>query len=52
MSNEKDYISKNHIIIDNGSGYIKAGLSDEEGARAVFPTIVGYQKVECIQNLQ
>ena len=44
MSNEKDYISKNHIIIDNGSGYIKAGLSDEEGARAVFPTIVGYPK--------
>ena len=38
--------SKPNIIIDNGSGYIKAGFSSEktEGPRAVFPTIIGYQK--------
>ena len=36
--------SKPHIIIDNGSSYIKAGLSGDEGPRAVFPTYVGYPK--------
>ena len=35
---------KPHVIIDNGSGTIKAGLSWEEGPRAVFPTCVGYPK--------
>ena len=33
-----------HIIIDNGSGYCKAGLSEEEGPRAVFPSYIGYPK--------
>ena len=33
-----------HIIIDNGSSYIKAGFSGEEGPRSVFPTCVGYPK--------
>ena len=33
-----------HIIIDNGSSYIKAGLSSDEGPRSVFPTCVGYPK--------
>ena len=36
--------SKPHIIIDNGTGYCKAGLSGEEGPRAVFPPCVGYLK--------
>jgi len=35
---------KPHLIIDNGSGYIKAGFSGEEGPRAVFPGIVGRPK--------
>ena len=35
---------KPHVIIDNGSGYIKAGFSGEEGPRAVFPGIVGRPK--------
>ena len=35
---------KPHIIIDNGTGYIKAGLSGEEGPRSVFPSCVGYPK--------
>ena len=39
-----DYEYTPHIIIDNGSGYIKAGFSDEEGPRSVFPAIVGYPK--------
>ena len=40
---DDDY-NKPNIIIDNGSGFIKSGLSGEEGPRAVFPTIVGYPK--------
>lgn len=36
---------KPHLIIDNGSGYCKAGFSGEEGPRAVFPCIVGRPKV-------
>ena len=36
--------TKPHIIIDNGTGYCKAGLSGEEGPRAVFPACVGYPK--------
>ena len=36
--------SKPNIIIDNGSGYCKAGFSGEEGPRAVFPAIVGRPK--------
>ena len=44
MAEEGDGESKPHIIIDNGTGYCKAGLSGEEGPRAVFPACVGYPK--------
>ena len=36
--------SKPNIIIDNGTGYWKAGFSGEEGPRAVFPALVGRPK--------
>lgn len=39
------YEEKPHLIIDIGSGYVKAGFSGEEGPRAVFPSIVGRPKV-------
>ena len=32
------------IVIDNGSGMMKAGFAGEEAPRAVFPTIVGRPK--------
>lgn len=32
------------IIIDNGSGMVKAGFAGEEGPRSVFPAIVGRPK--------
>ena len=32
------------IIIDNGSGMIKAGFAGEDAPRAVFPAIVGRPK--------
>jgi len=37
--------TQTHIVIDNGSAYIKAGLSGEEGPRAVFPNLLGKLKV-------
>ena len=43
---EEEGESKPHIIIDNGTGYCKAGLSGEEGPRAVFPACVGYSKYD------
>lgn len=33
--------SQVHIVIDNGSGYIKAGFSGEEAPKCVFPSICG-----------
>ena len=44
MAEEEGGEAKPHIIIDNGTGYCKAGLSGEEGPRAVFPACVGYPK--------
>ena len=43
MSEEEE---RPNIIIDNGTGYCKAGFSGEEGPRAVFPACVGYSKYE------
>ena len=43
MAEEEGEI-KPHIIIDNGAGYCKAGLSGEEGPRSVFPSCIGYPK--------
>ena len=40
---EEDEINP-HIIIDNGSGYFKAGFSGDEGPKLVFPSCVGYPK--------
>ena len=40
----KEQESNPPIVIDIGSGYIKAGIGGEEGPRCVFPTIVGYPK--------
>lgn len=34
------------VIIDNGTGYIKAGFSKEEGPRVVFPTLIGRHKLQ------
>ena len=36
------------IVIDNGSGYCKAGFSGEEGPRTVFPTLIGRAKSQLI----
>ena len=36
------------VVIDNGSGMCKAGLSGEDAPRAVFPAITGTAKSESI----
>ena len=40
----KEQESNPPIIIDIGSGYIKAGIGGEEGPRCIFPTCIGYPK--------
>ena len=32
------------LVIDNGSGFIKAGFSGEEAPRCIFPSIIGKPK--------
>jgi actin-related protein len=32
------------VIIDNGSGTVKAGFASEDAPRAVFPSVVGRPK--------
>ena len=34
-----------HIIIDNGSGYVKAGISGEKKPSVVIPSYIGYPKL-------
>ena len=35
-----------HIVIDMGTGYIKAGFSGEDLPRVVIPTVVGERIIE------
>ena len=41
---DSNYSETEHIIIDNGSGYCKAGLSGEYEPRAVFSSCIGEPK--------
>merc|ERR1712032_1132635 len=34
------------LVVDNGSGMVKAGFSGDDAPRAVFPSIVGRPKVK------
>jgi len=38
------------IVIDNGTGMIKAGISNEEAPRACFPTLIGRPKYNMIMH--
>ena len=33
-----------HVVIDNGTGFMKGGFSGENAPRAVFPTLIGIPK--------
>lgn len=32
------------IVIDNGSGFVKAGFADDDAPKFVFPTVIGVPK--------
>ena len=34
------------LVVDNGSGMVKAGFSGDDAPRSVFPSIVGTPKVK------
>jgi len=41
---DDDYESGRPVVIDNGSGRMKAGFADDEAPRVVFPSVVGRPK--------
>eukprot|EP01083_Nonionella_stella_P305652 1067110_1 len=43
-SDEDEETCTQALVIDNGSGLIKAGFSGDDAPRAVFPTIVGHPR--------
>jgi actin-related protein len=44
LNNRKMEDSSSAIIIDNGSGYIKAGVAGDDAPKACFPTLIGRPK--------
>ena len=36
------------VVIDNGSGFMKAGLAGEDAPRSQFPSVVGKPKMPSI----
>ncbi|CAF0773171.1 unnamed protein product [Rotaria sordida] len=40
----------NPIVIDNGSGMIKAGFSGEDAPRTIFPTVIGRSRYNTIMT--
>lgn len=47
MTEEKEGIIKSNVILDPGSGYIKAGFAGEENPSVIFPSCVAYPKKAC-----
>merc|ERR1719203_216266 len=39
-------VGANAVVIDNGSGNIKAGVAGDDAPRSVFPSVVAYPKYE------
>lgn len=35
-----------YVVLDNGTGFVKAGFSGEDLPRCVIPTVVSSQKIE------
>ena len=44
--NDNEENDKPPIIIDNGTGFCKAGFGEEEGPRIIYSSIIGYPKNE------
>jgi actin-related protein len=43
---ETVFDQKEFVVIDNGTGFIKAGFSGEDLPRCVIPTVVGMKEIE------
>ena len=44
-------VNKNHIIMDNGSGYLKMGFAGDQFPRCTIPTIVGTPELRSGQQV-
>ena len=50
MFDDDDGVAMPHIVIDNGSRYIQAGFSSEDGPRVVISSCVGHPKYSSNTN--
>lgn len=50
MSNQYDEPEINSVVIDNGSGMVKAGFAGDDAPRAVFPSLIGRPKYEAVMT--
>lgn len=41
-----------YVVVDVGTGYIKAGFSGEDYPRVIIPTVMGEKVIEIDDNLQ
>lgn len=48
MDTFSEAMTKNPLVIDNGSGYIKAGLTGEEKPTCIIPSFVGRAKHKAV----
>jgi len=46
IQKKRGTIGVNAVVIDNGSGNIKAGVAGDDAPRSVFPSVVAYPKYE------
>ena len=46
MNNYNDMDDVTAVVMDNGSGMVKAGFAGDDAPRAVFPAIVGRPKYQ------
>jgi len=51
-STENDSEEMSNVVIDNGSGMVKAGFAGDDAPRAVFPSIVGRPRhTQCMMGM-
>jgi actin beta/gamma 1 len=46
IKKKRGSVGVNAVVIDNGSGNIKAGVAGDDAPRSVFPSVVAYPKYE------
>ena len=51
MSNYNNTDEVTAVVMDNGSGMVKAGFAGDDAPRAVFPAIVGRPKYQVSRKI-